>query len=276
MPITRPRASQIRGLAIQQPPFLADLIPDSNLPNSRGDYILRGAFFSPNMTIEFTGNQTIHYINFIDDNEVRVNMTLGPDEGLFGVTLNNGIESYFSNALLVVLGDVFKPSEADWNPNPEYLDISKAGEARILATGLDNITTYSKKIDFTKDWRLTYSFELSPITLNTNLVTKRTIEIKSVVDGTTKMWHGKSASNNSAGYGYLNMFGAVAAGASDPWSIPPLIYTIERINGVFKYYKGDNLAYTYNGSEVQDEDWELVINPYDYDVTNIQYIELAT
>ncbi|MCC4211339.1 hypothetical protein [Leeuwenhoekiella parthenopeia] len=132
MATTKVRASQLRGLARQQAPILNNLIPDSNLPGTTGNYRLVGEFFVPDMDIEFDGNHTINYITFIDSKNVDVNMTLGNDEGTFGVTLNNGIEAYFSSALLVVLGNVYSPVISDWSQQTGLID-NKGDELKVVS-----------------------------------------------------------------------------------------------------------------------------------------------
>ncbi|QOG04348.1 hypothetical protein [Flavobacterium sp. MDT1-60] len=110
-------------IATSPAPYLEILIPDSTLPSTTTNFVLKGAFFTPTMTVTIQG-QTINYNTFINDNEVRVNVTTGAVEGLFSVTLDNGISATFSNALMVVLGTVFKPTTSDWENLIQPVDVS--------------------------------------------------------------------------------------------------------------------------------------------------------
>ena len=94
-------------------PYMEVLIPDSTLPDTTTNFTIKGAFFTPNMTVSIVG-QTINYINFISDNLIKVNVTTGKMEGLFDVTLNNGISATFKNALSIVLGVPYYPVTSDW------------------------------------------------------------------------------------------------------------------------------------------------------------------
>ena len=73
------------GLGVEKP-YLSELIPDSYLPDSTGNFILKGSFFTPSMLVEITG-VTINYSTFVSDNEFRVNVTIGSEEGYKNVTL---------------------------------------------------------------------------------------------------------------------------------------------------------------------------------------------
>ncbi|MEN2416401.1 hypothetical protein [Flavobacterium mesophilum] len=94
-------------------PFLQELQPDAYLPSTTVNIILKGAFFTPTMTVAITG-QTVNYITFISDNEVHVNVSIGNTEGSFPITLNNGLSATFNNKILVILGDPYVPIQTDY------------------------------------------------------------------------------------------------------------------------------------------------------------------
>lgn len=100
-------------IATAPAPYLEVLVPDSTLPSTTTNFTLKGAFFTPTMTVSIVG-QTINYITFKSDNLVLVNVTTGATEGSYAVTLNNGIQAVFNNALLIVLGTVFEPLATDF------------------------------------------------------------------------------------------------------------------------------------------------------------------
>lgn len=84
------------SIATAPAPFLNIVIPDSTLPNTTGNFKLKGAFFTPTMTVVFEG-QIVNYFTFISDNEIDVNVTTGATEGNFDITLNNGLSAIFPN-----------------------------------------------------------------------------------------------------------------------------------------------------------------------------------
>ena len=121
---------KVYSIAVAPAPYLEELIPDSYLPNTTGNFILRGSFFTPNMGVIVEG-QTINNKTFISDNEFRVNITTGSAEGSFDVTLNNGISQTFPDVLLVVLGTVFKPVQSDWQ-DTSNIDVTVGDYTKVL------------------------------------------------------------------------------------------------------------------------------------------------
>ncbi len=117
-------------IATAPAPYLEDLIPDSNLPSTTGNFTLRGSFFTPDMTIVVEG-QTLNYWTFVSDNEVIINLTTGATEGTFDITLNNGLEAIFADVLLIVLGTVFTPVDANWI-NKITVDTTESGAVKLL------------------------------------------------------------------------------------------------------------------------------------------------
>jgi len=95
-------------------PHLEEIFPLSVLPNTTGNITLKGSFFTPDMTVSITG-QNINYITFINDNLIKVNITTGSIEGLYAITLNNGVSATFINALSIVLGTPYYPVTSDWS-----------------------------------------------------------------------------------------------------------------------------------------------------------------
>lgn len=291
MTTTKPRASQIRGLASQQAPFLADLIPDSNLPSSTGDYILKGAFFTPDMTVVFDGGQVVNYVTFINDNEVRVNMTLGAAEGTFGVTLNNGIEAYFDNALLVVLGTVYKPSPADWfnlTGNPNLSD-----EASIKISAFNELSSayWNKVVPFNLDWSIRFRYKRSPFgDLESNL-REANIALYTVVGDVYQMEFqyqaegSQSTTSNGSARGHFISLADPRVDTGIERRQPDAQYdayddleynTIDLrwVGGVLRIYRNGTLGYT--ASYVFTEDVYIRAIVRRFDLVDIKYIELAT
>jgi hypothetical protein len=162
MAITRVRAGQISGLSLQQAPYLIDVIPDSFLPSTTGDVDIYGEFFIPQMTVDFEG-QTVNYLTFINSQHVKVNVTRGAAEGTFSVTLNNGIESVWNNAILIVLGEVFEPVDAtDWTVTQGSPTFEK-GAVNLLAYDQQCEAEWTKEMDFNRDFSVRLNFSKSSL-----------------------------------------------------------------------------------------------------------------
>ncbi len=104
---------KLYSMATMPAPYMEVLIPDSTLPSVTTDFTIKGSFFTPTMTVSIVG-QTVNYVTFISDNEVRVNVTTGAAQGSFAVTLNNGLSVTYAAALVIVLGTVYSPVDANW------------------------------------------------------------------------------------------------------------------------------------------------------------------
>ena len=148
-------------IATSPAPYLEVLIPDSTLPSTTTNFTLKGAFFTPTMTVAIAG-QTINYVTFKSDNLVLVNVTTGATEGSYAVTLNNGIQAVFPNALLIVLGTVFTPTSADWINVTGSIDLSSGNNARVLINNTYGSATINPSFVLTKGLNLgNYSFRFN-------------------------------------------------------------------------------------------------------------------
>jgi hypothetical protein len=141
-------------------PFLDELIPDSYLPSTTGNFILKGAFFTPTMTVVVQG-QTVNYLTFISDNEIRVNVTTGLTEGNFDVTLNNGLSVTFPGRMLIVLGNVYNFSPSDF---PSLTTAISSVDSNLIVSNVSiiNQAISSKAFDVTKNWRFSFYAGVSP------------------------------------------------------------------------------------------------------------------
>lgn len=155
---------KLHSMPILPPPYLEELIPDSNLPDTTGNFIIRGSFFTPTTTVTVE-DQTLNYLTFVSDNEMIANITTGSDEGTFGLTINNGVSVNFHDVLLVVSGDVLKPTSTDWETLGD-LDFSTDGEAKIVTLNLE-VSANVKETSFTavnsEDYRIQWKWAVSPL-----------------------------------------------------------------------------------------------------------------
>ena len=280
MATTKPRATQIRGLASQQAPFLADLIPDSYLPNNTGDFRLIGAFFTPDMNVIVEG-QTVNRIKFISDNEVLVNLTTGAAEGTFDVTLNNGIQAIFQDVLLIVLGEVFTPITADWNilegiPNTET-------DGKVEITTFDEYVKlrWNQVIDQTKDWSIRFKFKRSPLGDINSSVRINNVILKKQADLTPIYYAQFQAEGSLANvYGItptdgLKKFSSTSSSSGAVYNmLESLNIDVQYIGGVLRCYINNTLRGTFN--QIIDDNLFIDVELKRFDLTGIKYIELAT
>ena len=155
---------EISGLVLQ-PPYLRELVPDGFLPSTTGNYILRGSFFTPDMVITIEGHTTNNQA-FISSGEFIVNLTRSATEGLYDVTLNNGLEATFADQLQVENGSVYQPTNLDWiNESGSPLEYSQNG-AKLTVFNSHSLATWNRQFDFTKDFKLTWKFKSSPLGTN--------------------------------------------------------------------------------------------------------------
>jgi len=148
-------------------PYLTEIPNNNYLPNTTGNIVLKGSFFTPNMTVLIQG-QTVNYITFISDNEIYVNITIGSEEGLFGVTLNNGLSVTFADALLIVLGTVYIPTISDWTnvANPISFE---TGEVLTQTGYSQGSALLNFTLDKTKNYSLYYKMEISPLIIPSSI-----------------------------------------------------------------------------------------------------------
>lgn len=148
-----------------QAPYLGELIPDSYLPSNTGNFILRGAFFTPTMTVAIEG-QTVNFKEFRNSHEVLVNATTGSAEGTFDVTLDNGISKTFPDRLLIALGTVLKPVTADYAIMPVGLTADEEGTIKQVASLTGTMTRVAEGLELIPDgadFRITYALQQSPM-----------------------------------------------------------------------------------------------------------------
>lgn len=280
---TKVRYEQLTGLptATGHPaPYLDTIIPDSTLPNSTGNFQLNGSFFTPNMTVVFEG-QTVNYVTFKSSIWVEVNCTMGSSEGLFDITLNNGISVTFPDVILLVLGTVFKPSSADWILT-EPINVS---DDRVQNQTYNSVgsAVWNKEFDYTKDFSVRWNFAKSPLGLPNTAFSSPEIMIKKVSDNAlvvqyvtyqnaniqykmgwyvgTTLQATKIINRNST---YLESYQRIEESECK----------LDYISGIFYFYWEGGLLQTYNPSLVGNVKMEVRLNTSD--IKNIKYIELAT
>ncbi|WP_426485547.1 hypothetical protein [Flavobacterium sp. 2] len=261
-------------------PFLESLVADNTLPLNTGNVILKGAFFTPTMTVTITG-QTVNYITFITDNEVHVNVTTGSAEGNFDVILNNGLTSTFIGKMLVVLGTIYTPSETDWI-NKSFIDVSEKGSAKVVTFNSQASATWPQEFDHTRNFSFRVSFKPSPlgeIPANAYLPVLRLVD---ATTGTIITSMGVLRGNGNNIHAYTIGWGSLAAVdypgtnvgnvSTNPALLPDHYLEIRQYNGVLYTYFDNALKQT--APAVLTNKIKLVARPKLFDLCNIKYIEL--
>ena len=269
-------------------PFLIELVPDSNLPSSTSDFVLYGSFFTEDMTVSISG-QTVNFSTFVSDNEFRLNVTTGAIEGFFDITLNNGSgDVVFSNALLIVLGEVFKPVNANWTNVSEPI-ILDDDNIRTKTFGSEGTAIWNHEFDYTKDFQLRLNINFSQFGVVDNGSLLKVIDLINVSDSVVQASLHNSTSGNVPEIEPRLYFNGKdeATTISRISSIPSLTIQdgyqyfydnnkpiISWIGGVLYYYNGATLIYT--SAHVLTENVKLKSYSRHIDILDIKYIELAT
>jgi len=271
-------------IATAPAPYMEVLIPDSTLPSVTTDFTIKGAFFTPTMTVSIVG-QTINYFTFISDNLVKVNVTTSAIEGSYAVTLNNGLSATFYNALQIVLGTVFTPKLADWS-NVSNCDVSTDGEFKINVFNVNGSARWDKPFNITKNWRFQFRFSISPLGVSAGADTSYNISfhrksdnafICGIVHNTNAVWYSFHAKNGVLAQ--QNYFYSL----SNTPSNKELFYNTNYY--WFEYNKtNNNIAIYVNGVIVGTPFANVLINSDVYvivqaktiDIKTLKYVELAT
>jgi hypothetical protein len=260
-------------------PYLADLIPDSNLPSTTGNFAIHGSFLTPDTIITIEG-QTVNYQTFVSDNLINVNVTTGAAEGYFDLTLTNGSgTNTYNEALFIVLGEVFQPTISD---------VTITGFAsfsdKLLSSTLLNSAgrlEWSKVFDYTKNYEVRFNIKQSPLgVINSTYSHDLIMQLVGATQNVGIYWNvgvplyfGKRVNN-------VDNNTAVWSDAAFSYNVDNL--TLENIEFKFKYDKitqkmqfyADNvLKFTFAPSFT--ENMILKAGTLKADIKNIRYIELA-
>jgi hypothetical protein len=273
-------------IATAPAPYMEVLIPDSTLPSVTTDFTIKGAFFTPTMTVSIVG-QTINYFTFISDNLVKVNVTTGAAEGLFAVTLNNGISATYANALMIVLGTIYKPLVSEWQAPTGVLDVSGGDTVKVVTYNSIGGNRWSKLLDNTKNYRVTFQFQKTPLS---NAVTMEFLDIWQIslvkssdnsdvfkINMYREDFRTRSGINintplsGNVSYVYT-YFGSSYQEALD--GICSFVFSLRYIGGVMYLYRDSTLIYTF--AQTVTEPLKLKVSTKSVDIKNIKYIELAS
>ena len=147
-----------------QAPYLEEVRQVSTLPSNPTYFILKGSYFTENMTVVIEGN-TITSTLFIDDNTFRVNLTTIATEGSYDLTLdnNNGTGAItYVDKIQIVTGTLYIPSSGEWI-DLTRLDVSQEGAAKITVFQQNGIGIWTQELDYTKDWLFEWKMQETPL-----------------------------------------------------------------------------------------------------------------
>jgi len=271
---------KLGSIATAPAPFMEILIPESNLPNTTTNFTIKGAFFTPSMTVEIAG-QTINYVTFVSDNLVKVNITTGATEGMFNVTLNNGLSATYNNAFLIVLGKVYRPTSSEWTNLISTPDISNDGRISNLNASTIQGADW-KTIPAGQNFRIMMTAERSgftsvydPIPFQGNLQLIGVADDLLILNSAFRCWGpGSTDGGNARTWMYSpnensgDAFGTIAYG--DPFG---KTITVERIGTTVKHYVNGTLISTFTAKI--NVDVKIRFKIQNQDISNIKYIEIA-
>ncbi len=250
-------------------PYIDIVVPDSTLPSTTGNFELYGSFFTPTMLAVFTG-QTVNYIVFHTTNWVTVNVTTGAGEGLFSITLDNGLSKTFTNAYMVVLGTVFKPLTAEWTLTEpvEVLDDS------VMVQTYSSIgkAVWSKEFNYLINWSFRCKIKSSPLgNVYSSNYTEENILLRNISNverhsinfytQTPTRLYLMLSNNNGA---FVNN-GAISFTDNNE-------YEYRCVAGILYFYKNNVLL---ENLGAQTQNLKVEVNVRQFDVFSIKYIELA-
>lgn len=258
-------------------PYLTEIPHNNYLPNTTGNIVLKGSFFTPNMTVLIQG-QTVNNINFKSDNEIDVNVTTGSAEGTFDITLDNGISKTFTKRLLIVLGEAFTPKASDYTILAGSPDLSTDGEFRTPLLNIQQTATFFN-IPNGQNFRVYFTLSRSPLGASGNGPTAPSV---SLVDATnnamkfaclvylnnTDTESNTEAYQESTGFNYPNGQGILSGFVM--LTNPPSAY-FERVGTQYRLknaYKTIVFSDTFVGA------LKIRVDAKHFDITGLKYVKL--
>jgi len=248
------------------------------LPNTTGNFELYGEFFKDSMcltanlatSIIFVG-QTVNYAVFHSSSWITVNVTTGATEGLFAITLDNGLSKTFANAYMVVLGTVYEPLSTDWT-GVSLADVSKGSEVNIVTYGANHNATWNKEFNYLINFSFRFSCKKSP--LGAGGAEYNTARIKLIKVSNSAVVFAGGINYNNSNFG--------ATGANILGGVTPIFFNSGNSHSTIEYRYIAGVSYLYidnvlkgTFSNVLTENVKLQLNLQLSDITNIKYIELA-
>ena len=259
-------------------PNLRELVPETYLPSTTGNFILRGSYFTEDMIITIEGHSW-NYWTFVDSNEVLVNLTTSATEGFYDVTLNNGIEATFANALQIVNGTVYQPScvMSSWTNLTGSINVcDEVGAAKLNVYYSIGTARWTLPFDRTKDFAIEWNQAKSPFS------TTEGLDVNAGIEDVMRLY--KTSDNSTIWYlvnyrnDYLTAWQFDSGSARYALNSQPRYYThsIKYIGGIWYFYYNNVLKYTGTASiNNVDSDMYLRVTVKGQDIRNLKYIDLT-
>ena len=285
---------KLYSIAISPAPWINELVPDSYLPDTTGNIVIHGDFFTPQMcdrvnnptAIVIGGVATIHYATFKSSQEILVNVTTGSIEGSFSCTLNNGLSTTKEGALLIVLGTVFKPTSADWINVTEPIDVANSGEVAVSQYNIIGSAVLDKnkiKLSASDNFRLNFSFIQTPLgIINEGEEWTPLISLHRVSDSVkvyqfeiqNAPWYGNNTNRYFRYFQSPDQTGVpILDGIMQNGSVPiNVTWSFRRVNNVITLYR--NMTIVASFSYVETTDMYAVFYVKRQNIINIRYIKL--
>jgi len=177
---------------------------------------------------------------------------------------------------LIVLGTVFKPTDADWINKSLVSTNNDAVE--LVTFNSQGTAEWTKQFDYTRDWRFKFNAKESPLgTLSEGIYGYSRLQLKTV-DGIKSIFDYQIYKHDTQGlFNNSRSFNDnwVYAGSTTnyDWELfkTTLQFELRYVAGVLYIYVNNALARTH--TDVLDQNLKLIVNPKEYDFENIKYIE---
>lgn len=271
-------------------PFLEELVPETYLPSTTGNFELYGSYFTYSMVENINSangilieGHTINYATFISSNRIDVNLTTSATEGMYDVTLNNGVSATFNDVLQVVNGTVYQPTINDWTNIVNNLDVTTEGAAKITTYNSTSSGEWLQEFDYTKDWSVQVRLARSPLGDVTAsayssrqfrlLKTSDDYEVFSFNYGVESSFARVRFVENGDPYtgGYLYQVSSEPTYDENFDILAQQVLEMRYTSGVMKFYVDGVLQYTSAVSVTENLKLQVVISKVDVD---IKYIDL--
>jgi hypothetical protein len=278
------RGSRLVRTSTLPNPSLEELIPDTYLPSTTGNFILKGSYFTEDMTIVIEGH-TYNYIEFVNSGFVRINMITNAIDGFYDVTLNNGGDDVvFDDVLQIANGTVYEPSSLDWENITGGLNVTEGSTPKIPVFNSTATGRWKQEFDFTKDFTIQFKVKRSP--LGSFLSGEQFfLNLSNVSDGSNnfRLTIRKDASSttltnrvesDSDVISYVS-FSGLYQGIDIPSSFDLMalaLFEFKHIDGIMYLYMNGVLYTTF--THTLTENLKLNVDLKTFDVSEIKYIDL--
>lgn len=269
-------------MSVSPAPWIRELIPDSYLPDTTSNIRILGDFFTPTMcdrvnnanAIILGGVTTIHYATFVSSQEILINVTTGIVEGTFSCSLDNGLSTTKTDALLIVLGTVYEPKIDDWINVIDPIEFLDVGSVNLKVAYSPGSAIWSKILDVSKNFEIRFNAKLSPLMpilegSDNNVGFNPIVQIMSTLDDSV-LWAYKNFRNSYLTFNRNTQH-------MEEFNMGRFTrQKIRYIDGIWYCYVNNNLVYTSSINNNLTDNVYLKFSPSGIDLENIKFIELAT